>query len=168
MEILVDKSEWRQEVQNELQQEPQSKVSHESRGKRQGEQCGRLQSQPGGARHSIFRSWVVSVIGFVMAVRTERNVMLCVIAAVIAVALSIGLRISAMEWIIVVLCIGIVLVTELLNTSIEAATDLACNNEIHPLAKIAKDTGAAATLIASMMSLIIAAIIFGPRIIALL
>ncbi len=38
--------------------------------------------------------------------------------------------------------------TELLNTGIEAATDLACKGEIHPLAKKAKDCGSAAVALA--------------------
>lgn len=37
---------------------------------------------------------------------------------------------------------------ELLNTGIEAATDLACKGEIHPLAKKAKDCGSAAVAVA--------------------
>jgi len=86
---------------------------------------------------------------------------------VLAIVISALLRISAIEWVIVVLCCGIVLITELLNTAIEAVTDLACE-ERHPLAKIAKDTAAAATLIASVSSLIIAALIFGPRLFSLL
>jgi len=119
------------------------------------------------ARHSIVKSWAVSVVGFVNAVRTERNVALVCAFMVLAVIISAWLRISAIEWVIVVLCCGLVLITELVNTAIEAVTDLACE-ERHPLAKIAKDTAAAATLAASVTSLIIACIIFGPRIFALL
>ena len=119
------------------------------------------------ARQSIFKSWAVSVTGFVHAVRTERNVGLVCAFMLIAIVISALLRISVIEWVIVVLCCAIVLVTELLNTAIEAVTDLGCE-ERHPLAKIAKDTAAAATLIASVSSLIIAVLIFGPRLLALL
>jgi len=119
------------------------------------------------ARHSILKSWAVSVIGFVNAVRAERNVALVCFFLVIAVLVSAFFRISLIEWVIVALCCGLVLVTELLNTAIEAVTDLACNDEIHPLAKIAKDTAAAATLVASVTSLIAAVLVFGPRILAL-
>ncbi|MCL2403287.1 MAG: diacylglycerol kinase family protein, partial [Coriobacteriia bacterium] len=97
----------------------------------------------------------------------ERNVALVCFFLVIAVLVSAFFRISLIEWVIVALCCGLVLVTELLNTAIEAVTDLACNDEIHPLAKIAKDTAAAATLVASVTSLIAAVLVFGPRILAL-
>jgi len=115
------------------------------------------------SRHSILQSWLVATKGLIYTIRHERNVGLVCFFIVLAVFISAFLRISAIEWVIVVLCCGIVLTCELLNTAIEAVTDLACNQEIHPLAKIAKDTGSAATLAASVTSLIVAAIIFLPK-----
>ena len=117
-------------------------------------------------RHSILQSWTTSVKGFGHAVKNERNVGLVLAFMVLAIIISALLRITATEWAIVVLCCGLVLTCELLNTAIEAVTDLACDNEIHPLAKIAKDTAAAATLVTSATSLVIAAIIFIPHIIS--
>ena len=121
----------------------------------------------GNRRQSLLKSWAVSVSGFVHALRSERNVAIVCICMVFAVVIGFALRISVIEWVIVVLCCGLVLTTELLNTAIEAVTDLACNEKIHPLAKIAKDVAAAATLVTSVTSLIIAVLIFGPRIVAL-
>ncbi|MCL2437703.1 MAG: diacylglycerol kinase family protein [Coriobacteriia bacterium] len=120
------------------------------------------------ARQSIFKSWAVSMTGFFAAVRTERNVALVCFFAVLAIVLSAVFRIPLAEWIIVIFCCGLVLTVELVNTAIESVTDLACNNEIHPLAKIAKDTASAATLVASVTSLIVALLIFTPRVLALL
>jgi diacylglycerol kinase len=119
------------------------------------------------ARQSIFKSWSVSLQGFVNAVRTERNVGLVCAFVVLALTLSVLLQISILEWIIVILCCGLVLTTELLNTAIEAVTDLACDEKIHPLAKIAKDTASAATLVASCTSLIIGLLIFIPKLMTL-
>ena len=53
--------------------------------------------------------------------------------------------------------------TELINTSIEATIDL-ITDKVHPLAKIAKDTAAAAVLIFGFTAIIIAIIIFVPKI----
>ena len=119
------------------------------------------------ARQSLFKSWAVSVSGFVHAVRNERNVAIVCVCMVLAIVIAALLRISIIEWVIVVLCCGLVLTSELLNTAIEAVTDLACNEEIHPLAKIAKDVAAGATLVTSLTSLIVAVLVFGPRILAL-
>lgn len=49
----------------------------------------------------------------------------------------------------------LVLLAELLNTGIEAVTDLACQGNIHPLAKKAKDTGSAAVLLAAVICVIV-------------
>lgn len=50
---------------------------------------------------------------------------------------------------------------ELLNTAIEAAVDLT-TTEIHPLAKIAKDCGSAASFVMSIVSVVISLFVFGP------
>ncbi|MCL2606769.1 MAG: diacylglycerol kinase family protein, partial [Coriobacteriia bacterium] len=96
-----------------------------------------------------------------------RNVRIVAVCMVAAVVLAAAFRISAIEWIIVVLCCGLVMVTELLNTAIESVTDLACE-ERHPLAAASKDTAAAATLMASGTALIAGLIIFAPKIINLI
>lgn len=56
----------------------------------------------------------------------------------------------------------IVLLVELLNTGIEAVTDLACNHQVHPLAKKAKDTASAAVMFSLIMAVIfwIAVLVF--------
>ena len=61
---------------------------------------------------------------------------------------------------------GLVMATELINTSIEAVVDLTCP-KIHPLAKIAKDTASAAVFVFSVVAAISGLLIFVPKIIAL-
>ena len=71
------------------------------------------------------------------------------------------------EWLVLTLIIGLVIATELINTSIEATIDLV-TKEVHPLAKVAKDTAAAAVLIFGITALIIGLIIFVPKFIGLI
>ena len=54
-----------------------------------------------------------------------------------------------------------ILALELINTAIEAAVDLT-TTEIHPLAKIAKDCGSAASFVMSIVSIVISLFVFGP------
>lgn len=68
---------------------------------------------------------------------------------------------------ILILVIAIVLVLELINTSIEAVVDLASPRK-SKLAKIAKDVAAAAVLISSLGALVVGIILFGPKIVSLL
>ena len=52
-------------------------------------------------------------------------------------------------------------IAEFLNTALEAVVDLASPSH-HPLAKVGKDVGAAAVLIAAMVSVIAGLLIMGP------
>ena len=84
--------------------------------------------------------------------------------AVIAVILGgIILDVSLMEWIILILCMGLVLMLEALNTAIEYTIDLVSPG-YHELAGKIKDISAAAVLIAALTSALIGLIIFIPKI----
>ena len=70
------------------------------------------------------------------------------------------------EWIICIILFGLVISAEIMNTAIEATVDLV-TRERHPLAGKAKDTAAGAVLVLAIVSAIIGAIIFVPKIISL-
>jgi diacylglycerol kinase len=93
----------------------------------------------------------------------ERNgrVQLCAAAPVIV--FGVWLRVSAAEWVTLLLCIGAVLSLEMLNSSVEKLCDIV-HKEHHPVIKIVKDVSAAAVLFSSVISIIIACIIFLPKI----
>lgn len=76
------------------------------------------------------------------------------------------LNISKTEWLFVVLCCGLVLTTEIINTSIEAACN-AIDSKHNPLIKASKDIAAAAVVMTGITSLIIGLAIFLPKIIML-
>ena len=77
------------------------------------------------------------------------------------------LKLDFKEWLLCIVLIGLVIATELINTAIEAVVDLACP-EVHPLAKTAKDTAAAAVLVFAMTSLICGLFLFVPKLLELL
>ena len=64
-----------------------------------------------------------------------------------------------MEWLAILLVIGLVWMAEFVNTAVEIIVDLA-SPEKHPLAKIGKDVGAASVLIAAFIAVIIGVIVF--------
>lgn len=74
------------------------------------------------------------------------------------------LELELLEWVALLLVMGLVWVAEFLNTAMEVIVDLA-SPDIHPLAKISKDVGAASVLIAAFLSVIIGVLILGPAII---
>jgi diacylglycerol kinase len=97
----------------------------------------------------------------------ERNGKIQFTVSVIVIALAVGLRISNNEWLVVLLCIGVVISLEMLNTAIENLCNMV-QEEYHPTIKIIKDVAAAAVLWISFISVVIACIIFLPKIISLI
>lgn len=84
------------------------------------------------------------------------------VAAAIVTVGAVYLRLTRAEWATLVFAIALVLVTEMLNTAVEATVDL-CTGNFHPLAKIAKDVAAGAVLLAAFCSVIIGVLVFGPH-----
>ncbi len=87
--------------------------------------------------------------------------------AIIAVLLGFMLKISNVEWISIIIVIGMVLAVEIFNSSIEELTDLVSPDK-NKLAGIIKDLSAGAVLILAITAFIVGIIIFLPKIIELL
>jgi undecaprenol kinase len=97
----------------------------------------------------------------------ERNGKIQLLVACTIVAAAFAFKISPIEWVIVLLCIGLVLALEMINSAIEKLCDLV-HRDFHPVIKIVKDVSAAGVLWVSIVSTTIGCIIFIPKIIALL
>jgi diacylglycerol kinase len=99
--------------------------------------------------------------GLAYVIRTQKNAWLHAVATIAVFLLAFWLNISATDWAILILTIGGVWTAEFINTSLEAVVDLASPQK-HPLAKVGKDVGAAAVLIAAVSSIVIGILILGP------
>lgn len=97
--------------------------------------------------------------------KSQPNARIHLMAGLGAVAAGFYFQISNMEWIAVVTCIAMVFSLEAANTAIEHLTDLV-SPEFHPLAGKAKDVAAAAVLIGAIAALVVAGIIFLPKLLA--
>lgn len=96
----------------------------------------------------------------------EPNIRIHLSLALAAILLAALLHLSPIHWGILILTIGFVLVTEAINTAIEALTDLV-SPEYHPQAKIVKDVAAGAVLLAAIIAIGVGLIIFLPALIDL-
>lgn len=110
---------------------------------------------------NMARSFANAFAGLWAVWRSQRNARIEVGVAVAVVVLGLFLRLSATDWAILALTIGLVLAAECFNSALEAIVDLA-HPDHHPLAKLAKDTSAGAVLLLSVMSVIIGLLILGP------
>jgi len=112
----------------------------------------------------FLKSWSYSMDGLKYAYRYEQSMLIHVIVTIAVVSVNIIFKVSPMHWLITMMAIGMVLAAELINTAIEAVVDMV-TLEIHPLAKIAKDCGSAATFVLSMMAAVIGLVVYIPYII---
>lgn len=114
----------------------------------------------------FFKSIKYSLDGLYYAYRYEQSLWLHGLATILAVIMGFIFKISFSEWAIIFIALGAILALELINTAIEAAVDLT-TSEIHPLAKIAKDCGSAASFVMSIVSIVISMFVFGPYLLEL-
>lgn len=102
--------------------------------------------------------------GVEYTVNHERNFKIEILFAILVSIAAFVLKVSLVEWCVLVLTMAVVLSLEIINTAIERSIDLV-TKDYKELAKIAKDAAAGAVLIMSMFSVIIGIIIFLPKII---
>lgn len=105
--------------------------------------------------------------GINFVITNESNFKKEIVIGIIALLLSYILKISRIEFIIILIMIALVLTSEIINTSIEKVVDL-YTKDYNNLAKIAKDVSAGSVLVMSIFSLLVGAIIFLPKIISVL
>ncbi|HQA28920.1 MAG TPA: diacylglycerol kinase family protein [Brevefilum fermentans] len=99
-------------------------------------------------------------IGWWYVIRTQKNAWIHAVATVVVCLVGFWLKLSMWDWAVIVLVIAMVWTAEFLNTALEIVVDLA-SPDLHPLARVGKDVGAAAVLIAAASSTIIGILIMG-------
>ena len=104
-------------------------------------------------RHAFHGWWYV--------LRTQHNAWIHGVVATVVVLLGLWLRLPVRDWAALALTIAMVFTAEFINTAIEAVVDLA-TTEHHPLAKVGKDVGAAAVLIAALAAMLVGLLLLGP------
>jgi diacylglycerol kinase len=100
--------------------------------------------------------------GIWSALRSEVHMRYHAVATVVVVGLGLYCRLERLEWALVGLAVAGVWTAELMNTAIEALTDLA-SPDFHPLAGKAKDVAAGAVLLAAAGAVVVGALVFGPH-----
>lgn len=117
-----------------------------------------------------FKRFVASVInsfnGLKYAYIHEQSLTLHAVLTLGVLLTGFYFKISLMHWAILMIVMTIVIVTELINTAVEATVDLV-TNEYHELAKIAKDCASAAAFVSSLLAAGLYLYVFIPKILQL-
>ena len=111
---------------------------------------------------AFLRSFGYAFEGIAYVVRTQRNMRVHLVIAGLVVVAGMLLRVTAVEWAVIALAMGVVFAAEMVNTVAELAVDL-LTEEYHPMAKVAKDVSAAAVLVTAIAAVAVGVAIFGPR-----
>lgn len=112
----------------------------------------------------FLNSFKYPISGLRYAYKNEQNLTFHLLMTICVVVVGLFFKVTLVEWAILALTVGLVIASELINTAFEAAVDLV-TQEYHPLAKVCKDTAAAAVLIFAVTAVIVGLIIFIPHII---
>lgn len=111
---------------------------------------------------AFLRSFRYAFEGIAYVLRTQRNARVHLAVACAVVVAAALLRVSAIEWAILVLTMGVVFSAEMINSVAELAVDL-LTERYHPMAKVAKDVSAGAVLLAALAAVGVGVAVFGPR-----
>ncbi len=122
---------------------------------------------PNNPRSRFAHSLAHATDGIIGGLKAERNMIIHFGAMVLVTIFGLLLGCSPLEWCVLFIFFALVLTAELFNTAMEAAVDL-FTTEIHPKAKLAKDTAAGAVLACSLFAAIAGAVIFVPKLLRLL
>lgn len=100
-----------------------------------------------------------AIEGIIYTVRTQRNMKIHLVLAIVVLFFSLFFNLSKIEMVILLITITSVIVLELINTAIEATIDVLANY-YHPLAKIAKNVSAGAVLVAASNAIVVGYLLF--------
>jgi diacylglycerol kinase len=101
--------------------------------------------------------------GIGILIKSSHNAWGHIFLGLLAIYLGIILNISSVEWVLLFLAMGIVIITETINTAFEIDINLT-SPEYHPYARDTKDVAAGAVLMSVILSIITAFFIFAPKI----
>jgi diacylglycerol kinase len=118
------------------------------------------------AMRRLIRSFGFALAGLTHAFGTQQNFRIHAVITACVIAAGIALRVTATEWAVLAITIGVVMQAELFNTALEAIVDKV-SPERHDLARIAKDCAAAAVVVSALAAVGVGMAIFGPRLLAL-
>jgi diacylglycerol kinase (ATP) len=126
---------------------------------------------PGATQRNLLRRRAASFghafRGVGMALRSEVHMQFHAVATAVTLGAGLYFQLRLTEWALVALAISAVWAAELFNTAIETLTNLVSPG-YHPLAGKAKDVASGAVLLASLGALAVGALVFGPKLWALL
>jgi diacylglycerol kinase len=113
-------------------------------------------------QHTI--SFLNAFRGIWTAIITQSNLRIHFIAASLVIFASLYLKVATSEIIVLILTIGLVMIAEMVNTSLEFMSD-AITLEHNEKIKHAKDVAAGAVLLSAIFAVLVGLMVFLPKLV---
>lgn len=114
----------------------------------------------------LLLSFGYALKGIRAVIKSERNMKIHIAVAALVVVFGFGLKISFLEWLACIICTGLVLSAEIMNTAIETLVDMVSPERKSVAGKI-KDMAAGGVFVAALTSIVAGIIVFLPKILLL-
>lgn len=108
---------------------------------------------------AFFKSFSYAFKGLVFSLK-QRNMKVIFTCGILTVLAALFLKVNSNDWCILLICIGLVMSLEMMNSAIEGIVDLVSPQQNEKAGRI-KDMAAGAVLIASIVSFIVGILILG-------
>lgn len=105
--------------------------------------------------------------GIRLALKSERNIRIHFVIATMAITSGIVLRFTPTEFCLLLIAIALVIIAEMVNSSIEFTLDAIFHNRYSKLVGMAKDIAAGAVMVATFISIAIGILLFGSKLLCL-
>ena len=106
--------------------------------------------------------------GIRLALKSERNIRIHFVTAVLVMVSGVVLKFSPAEFSLVLIAIALVIIAEMVNSAIEFSLDAIFHNRYSKLVGMAKDIAAGAVMVATFISIAIGILLFGSKIMSLI
>ncbi len=116
-------------------------------------------------KRTIGDSFNAAIEGIIYTIKTQKNMRLHFLAAILIILISIFLQLEKIELLVVCMAVTLVLICEMFNTAIEKIIDL-ITSDFHPLARIIKDVAAGCVLISAIFAVIVGYLVFSKYMIS--
>jgi diacylglycerol kinase len=110
---------------------------------------------------SRLKSLRYALAGWLYMLRYQKNTRIQAVFSVAVIALALWLGLPPRDWAVLVIIITMNWMAEFINAALEAAVNLA-SPQLHPMARVCKDVGAAAVLLAAVAAVLVGAFILAP------
>jgi len=113
---------------------------------------------------NLFIAFKNAVSGILQAIKSQINLKIQIVVAIIVIALGFLFNFNINEFVLLIITIFIVIITEMINTAIEATLNL-YTEEYSEKVKKAKDISAGAVVLSAMCAIIVGILLFGSRLV---